>query len=96
MRPIDADSLIEDIRYNREHQWYRGLADKKAYLDKSMYAEDRVEEAPTIDAVPVVRCLECKQYDADWFYCNRLDINTDHDFFCAYGEQEGEPDDDSC
>lgn len=52
--------------------------------------------APTIDAVPVVRCLECKRYDADWFFCDRLEINTDHDFFCAYGEQAGEPKDDSC
>ena len=45
--------------------------------------------APTVDAVPVVRCRECK-YRKDHLYCRkweqpRIMCNTD---FCSYGERE--------
>ena len=53
MRPIDADALIEDLRYDREYRWYGSAAYKKLYIDKSLYAEHRIEKAPTIDAEPV-------------------------------------------
>lgn len=50
-----------------------------------------LEKAPTVDAVPVVHCRECKHYVAG--YCCR-DINGrtnmfrmfDNDF-CSYGER---------
>ena len=43
--------------------------------------------APTVDAVPVVRCKDCKHYDGKW--CLLLDmVNSDMgDWFCAYGER---------
>ena len=53
-----------------------------------------VENAPTIDAVPVVRCKDCKCW-AEWANgtgsCNRfaLDwIGTDADDFCSMGERK--------
>jgi hypothetical protein len=44
----------------------------------------------TVDAVPVVRCRECKHhYDCGVHFCNRLgmDCPDDSDFFCSYGER---------
>ena len=48
---------------------------------------------PTVDAVPVVRCKDCKHhYDCGVHFCNRLgmDCPNDSDFFCSYGERKDE------
>ena len=62
--------------------------------------EKRIAELmPTVDAVPVVRCKECKwaKVDAWWTYCklghkedttNSILYTCTHDFFCADGERE--------
>ena len=56
---------------------------------------DLIEKAPTVDAVPVVRCRECKHRKYDdifgMLWCN-LDSCTKRvkpDGFCSYGEKEG-------
>lgn len=51
---------------------------------------------PTIDAVPVVRCRECKymteHYDTDgnspYWTCSEWDSGTDYDGYCHYGERK--------
>ena len=59
------------------------------------YAIDRM---PTVDAVPVAFCDKCKHWDRDWkpnhsgeneHYCPMIDLVTDADFFCKYGERKG-------
>lgn len=73
MRLIDADALTFDR-----------LTDSICQGQ----AEDVVAEAPTIDAVPVVRCGECKHW-----YRNKppideeCDIFPNADDFCPYGER---------
>ena len=52
-----------------------------------------IEKAPTIDAVPVVRCRECKwwQEDDDIGHCDNpdgLDNYAKPDDFCSYGERK--------
>lgn len=57
-----------------------------------------VENAPTVDAVPVVRCKDCKharlgcdeKYGEYWecTYTN-LDQHFDADHYCFYGERKG-------
>ena len=52
-----------------------------------------IEKAPTIDAVPVVRCLECKWWheDDDVGHCDNpdgLDNYAKPDDFCSYGERK--------
>ena len=52
-----------------------------------------VQDAPTVDAVEVVRCKDCKRYSQSGM-CN-LYLNVSHemktDDFCSYGERrEGE------
>lgn len=57
MRLIDADALMDVIR---QHE-YR-LATKQGSIDYGMFTlgiQQAVDEQPTIDAVPVVRCDSC-------------------------------------
>ena len=54
MRLIDADRALEIVRD-------QGIAHPNAY-HLTNYATLILREAPTIDAVPVVRCMECKHH----------------------------------
>ena len=68
MRPIDADALMDVIR---QHE-YR-LATKQGSIDYGMFTlgiQQAVDEQPTIDAVPVVRCRECKHCDPENYHCD--------------------------
>lgn len=66
--------------YSRAKQFYYGL---KGILDA----------APTVDAVPVVRCRECKHsYESiSGRFCSMgpcVDCIVPEDFYCSYGERE--------
>ena len=53
-----------------------------------------IEKAPTVDAVPVVRCRECKKGEIDdpdfpdQYYCHAGCGWNNGDFYCAYGERK--------
>ena len=52
-----------------------------------------IKTAPTVEAVPVVRCRECKwwQEDDDVGYCDNpdgLDNYAKPEDFCSYGERK--------
>ena len=59
-----------------------------------------IENAPTIDAVPVVRCRDCKWFNHYTVECEINDVATDHeggasfsinfgpDDFCSYGQRK--------
>ena len=56
---------------------------QKAFLDKF----------PTIDAVPVVRCRECKHCDPENYHCDHpmgtvAPLRRKPDDFCSYGERK--------
>lgn len=84
MRLIDADELQYSQRYAR--------ADPDSDKLVPVYAIDRrqVNNAPTVDAEPVVRCRECVSYGVDEYgdiRCNDprgLDFPGDNDF-CSRG-----------
>ena len=69
MRLIEADALIEEALAEGAY----GYVDVK-----------QIEDAPTVDAVPVVRCKDCK-YFKTWL-CQNED-NSDN-WFCADGERK--------
>ena len=91
MRLIDADAL-------------------KSYMDECSkeskfrvyyaYAESFINYAPTIDAVPVVRCRECKHLNVVnrkelYAHCPKtntvflpFELDT-REHFCSLGEQKG-------
>ena len=88
MRLIDGDALM----YEANSDGAYGYVDAK-----------QISEAPTIDAVPVVRCRECKHrytencpmyfHDFYWLegYGEYVDDDTDHtedDYFCPKGERK--------
>ena len=99
MRLIDADIANVVIIYDKSNELTQVSAIReyikrqKAFLDKF----------PTIDAVPVVRCWECKHrytencpmyfHDSYWHegYEEYADDDTDHtedDYFCSKGERK--------
>ena len=84
LRLIDADALMDVIR---QHE-YR-LATKQGSIDYGMFTlgiQQAVDEQPTIDAVEVVRCRDCKhRYSDSW--CEYVD--DDDNFYCARGERKG-------
>ena len=93
MRIIDADAM--------KRVYQEVLCNHVACIDCSFFMEDEyckfetmLSEAPTVDAVPVVRCRECKwwQEDDDIGHCDNpdgLDNYAKPDDFCSYGEKEG-------
>ena len=68
----------------------RRVAD--TYFDTLIPCVNRaLDDSPTVDAVPVVRCRECKYRSKDG--CPIIDANIwmDDDDFCSHGERkEGE------
>ena len=76
-------------------------ADLCATCGEHHTAEDvimMIKTAPTVDAVPVVRCRECKyrfkNNGHDKSGCPIIDANIwmDDDDFCSYGERKGNDD----
>ena len=77
MRPIDGNALMDEANSDGEY----GYVDAK-----------QISEAPTIDAVEVVRCRECKHMipQSHTRYCtvwNAVNGMGD-DGFCNYGERK--------
>ena len=47
-----------------------------------------IDNAPTVDAVEVVRCKDCKAYDKEVGYCEAMGFTCEVDDFCSYGERK--------
>ena len=77
MRLIDADRALEIVRD-------QGIAHPNAY-HLTNYAMLILREAPTVDAVEVVRCENCKHRGED-SWCEYVD--DDDNFYCARGERK--------
>ena len=86
MRLIDADWLSEVIHDNVPAPY-----ENASWAKENCLAE--IDAAPTIDAVPVVRCRECDHKDDENGrpYCLQLEmyLSKELDFFCKYGERKG-------
>ena len=78
-RLIDADALL---RHKRKMS---GAEFGGEFWDEAVLASD-IKSAPTVDAVPVIRCKDCK------YFQTRLCENEDSydDWFCADGERKNE------
>lgn len=66
----------------------------KGRHDHDMISTHQVWNAPTIDAVEVVRCKYCKNWDHSWkstspdhHYCPFIDWPTSEAFYCAKAEK---------
>ena len=68
MRLIDADRLNKPIYAEEDNITGSGMSYDEicGYNDGIDIAWNKIDQAPTIDAVPVVRCRECiRLYDTD-------------------------------
>lgn len=93
MRLIDADELKDRLQNLIDDKWNKATSTtwSIAYSD----AAEIVENAPTIEVEPIVRCKDC----ADWVRnftdrakpnvhpCRAVGHPTTADFFCGLGER---------
>ena len=91
MRLIDSDELWERLNYEPwEHN-----------ADRDEIALPIVNAAPTVDAVPVVRCKDCKWFadnnGGEWYGCKMFHVvritpedAPKPDDFCSHGERREE------
>lgn len=47
-----------------------------------------IEQAPTIDAVHVVRCKDCNKRDTSWCPMYYARLRMEDNDFCSYGERK--------
>ena len=93
MRMIDADAM--------KRVYQEVLCSHVACIDCSFFMDDKycrfetmLSEAPTINAIPVVRCRECNKGEIDdpdfpdEYYCHEGCGWNKGDFYCAYGERK--------
>lgn len=72
MRLIDAD-LLED---------------QFGISDEDIMAKEEIRYAPTVDAVPVVRCMNCRSYNKPKTGWCEVHLDREHpDDFCSYGKR---------
>lgn len=89
MRLIDADAL--EKRLDNE-KWMDNF-------DRDFIVDVALDEAPTVDAVTVVRCCDCKYGEFDLIdqgypeppacegmLCHKHNTKMDFTDFCSYGE----------
>ena len=88
MRLIDGDTLKERFEMLAYDDWNQGTGTMWARAFEE--SADVVECAPTIDAVEVVRCKDCRwreQEQPGMVYCPNVMGNwVEDDWFCADGE----------
>ena len=98
MRVIDADAM--------KRVYQEVLCSHVACIDCSFFMDDKycrfetmLSEAPTINAIPVVRCRECKHHyweqepchGKSVHYCklpHMRGVEVFKEFFCYYGERK--------
>lgn len=92
MRLIDKDTLIEVLGV------MQGLCDTKAALIQNSKIWQQVKDLPTVDAVPVIRCKDCKYCSVDRYadgnvpdyVCIEMDCGVEANGFCAWAERKEE------
>ena len=94
MRLIDKDMLIEILGE------MQGLCDTKAALIQNSKIWQQVKDLPTVDAVEVIRCKDCKYYrDGDcwherendrWIYYQSVINEPNPDDYCSLAERKKE------
>lgn len=98
-RLIDANKVVKAILAERDKIPYELVSEKPFKHGNSMRGGIRkalrcIEQAPTVDVVPVVRCRECRYrfknngHSKDG--CPIIDANIwmDDDDFCSHGERK--------
>ena len=85
-RLIDANKLIDFIDIGHLRQ-----AGELCWSELDV--ANLLLNAPTVDAVPVVRCRECKHCDPENYHCDHpmgtaAPLRRKPEDFCSYGERK--------
>ena len=83
---IDADMLLELYDMGEELEEYAGVLSVPIPVIRQ-----NIKDMPTVDAVEVVRCKDCRYclHDAHGIWCfNDYEHNLQPDDFCSYGERK--------
>ena len=95
MRLIDVDALP-----NYKLIGTMALGSERSPAELRIVLWEDIKSMPTIDAVPVVRCRDCKWFNHYTMECESDDVATDHeggasfsinfgpDDFCSYGQRK--------
>lgn len=79
-RLIDADALGKS----------RPIGKIMMFGGEYVYTQTEIDSAPTVDAVPVVRCRECKYHNKQQLgFCEMHLVRMNGNDFCSYGERKG-------
>ena len=88
MRPIDADALNKHLRGACVAKY------PSTFLMGLLAAANETEAAPTVDAVEVVRCKDCKHIENSPYgrYCTVWHGHNGmgDEGFCNYGERKSD------
>ena len=99
MRLIDANAVVKAILEERDKiprtiatAPYEPWAENPYHAGDQMRGGIRkalrcIEQAPTVDAVPVVRCRECTEFDETEHECSHWYGFRENDF-CSYGKRK--------
>ena len=96
MRLIDVDRLNKPIYAEEDNITGSGMSYDEicGYNDGIDIAWNKIDQAPTIDAVPVVRCKDCiRRYDTDecpmcFLIEGKYYEYTNENGFCDRGERK--------
>ena len=96
MRLIDADRLNKPIYAEEDNITGSGMSYDEicGYNDGIDIAWNKIDQSPTIDAVPVVRCKDCiRRYDTDecpmcFLIEGKYYEYTNENGFCDRGERK--------
>lgn len=96
MRLIDADKMAVDESEAYMSAQVQITDDLKWLVNFAAHSKIQrlIADTPTVDAVPVVRCRECKQGEVDdpdfpdQYYCHAGCGWNNGDFYCSYGERK--------
>ena len=78
-RLIDADALHRKVKMET-NPYRKPTID----YDSGVKVLEWIDKAPTLDAVPVVRCRDCRKFKT---YGCRM-VASGYDDFCSYGERK--------
>ena len=82
---IDRDALLADIAATVV---FSGRTAINAGIHGANKIIDRIKAAPTVEAVEVVRCRDCKHYDGKWL-CKISGVPSRKPCdFCSHGERK--------
>ena len=106
MRLIDADALRDALgitgaketckgcQYNKRFNFACNTDDAPSFA----YVCEAIDDAPTVDAVPVIRCKDCKYYrdgdcwhereDDRWIYYRSVINEPNPDDYCSLAERK--------